>query len=40
MFEDKRKYFELLNVRVKLDVDNKEKVIYIQCRMNFDFQNW
>ncbi len=32
-FEDKRRYFDLLNVRVKLVVENNEKVAYIQCKI-------
>lgn len=31
-FEDKRRYFELLNVRGKLAVENEEKVVYVSCR--------
>jgi len=32
-FEDKRMYFDLLDVRVKLAVENNEKVAYIQCKL-------
>ena len=30
-FEDKRRYFDLLDVHGKLAVENDEKVIYITC---------
>ncbi|MBI4772004.1 MAG: hypothetical protein HY784_16710 [Chloroflexi bacterium] len=32
-FEDKRRYFELLDVRGKLAVENGEKVVYARCRL-------
>jgi hypothetical protein len=32
-FEDKRRYFELLDVRGKLAVEDGEKVIYIKCKL-------
>ncbi len=32
-FEDKRKYFDWLQVRGKLAVENNEKVIYAKCRI-------
>lgn len=30
-FEDKRRYFDLLDVRGKLAYENGEKVIYVEC---------
>lgn len=32
-FEDKRRYFDLLDVRAKLAVENNEKVAYITCKI-------
>jgi hypothetical protein len=32
-FEDKRKYFDWLQVRGKLAVENDEKVVYAKCRI-------
>ncbi|MBI4789319.1 MAG: recombinase family protein [Chloroflexi bacterium] len=32
-FEDKRRYFTLLDVRGKLAIENNEKVVYIKCKI-------
>ena len=32
-FEDKRQYFDLLDVRGKLAVENNEKVVYAKCKI-------
>jgi hypothetical protein len=32
-FEDKRRYFELLDVRGRLAVESDEKVVYIKCKL-------
>jgi hypothetical protein len=32
-FEDKRRYFELLDVRGKLALENGEKVVYVLCKI-------
>lgn len=32
-FEDKRRYFDLLDVRAKLAIENNEKVAYITCKI-------
>ncbi|MFN8485284.1 MAG: hypothetical protein U0768_19780 [Anaerolineae bacterium] len=30
-FEDKRRYFELLDLHAKLAVEDGEKVVYVKC---------
>lgn len=32
-FEDKRRYFELLDVRGRLALENDEKVVYVKCKL-------
>jgi len=32
-FEDKRRYFEWLDVRGKLAVENEERIIYVKCKV-------
>lgn len=32
-FEDKRRYFELLDLHAKLAVEDGEKVVYLKCLM-------
>ena len=32
-FEDKRRYFDLLDVRVELAIENAEKVAYVSCKV-------
>ncbi|HZQ09942.1 MAG TPA: hypothetical protein VFD70_25425, partial [Anaerolineae bacterium] len=32
-FEDKRRYFDLLNVRATLAIENNEKVAYVTCKL-------
>ncbi|MBI5880375.1 MAG: hypothetical protein HZB53_22210 [Chloroflexi bacterium] len=32
-FEDKRRYFDLMDVRGKLAIENNEKVVYVSCKI-------